>query len=117
MDNDIIRIAEAMGWKEHHGIGNYPRTWRLPYFGYSWREAQEHDLPNPKTSHADCHALIEWLRAEKGLQVAVLYHEGEDIVQFIEPGTGKAATDAYEGKDYRLGVVELTLKLLGQNDG
>ena len=100
MDNDIIRIAEAMGAKDITGSG------------ILWLNDRMVDGWSPKTSHADCHALIEWLRAEKGLQVAVLYHEGEDIVQLIEPGSGKAATDAYEGPDYRLGVVELTLKLL-----
>ena len=120
MDNDIIRIAEAMGWKwkasTAEGTEMVGRWYKDRACENVWVPYEAAPI-DPLDSHADCHALIEWLRAEKGLQVAVLYHEGEDIVQLIEPGSGKAATDVYEGLDYRLGVVELTLKLLEKEDG
>ena len=128
MDNDIIRIAGAMGWERRTRILDANESPQVACTGEpvqitEWLHPNGIDSPysrlpfSPLTSHADCHALIEWLRAEKGLQVAVLYYEGENIVQLIEPGSGKAATDAYEGPDYRLGVVELTLKLLEKEGG
>ena len=112
MDNDIIRIAEAMGWIRTKGHTEYPMSGRHPFETWSQRGGKVYDyLPfNPKTSHADCHALIEWLRAEKNCPVRVEYTllNNRDLVEIWIDGNYYARSI----DDYRLGVVELTLKLL-----
>ena len=57
-----IRMAEAMGWKEHHGIGDYPRTWRLQGPGLAWTERKLDELPDPENDANDDYAVLEWMR-------------------------------------------------------
>ena len=122
MDNDIIRIAEAMGWKklppelldERYGEPQFgPGCWtNLDNVFVS-----ENGLPNPKTNHADCHALIEWLN-ERGYDVEIWWSGNATRPQDVKcrvlirfrDGRYRQEGEAYD--DYRLGVVELTLKLL-----
>ena len=117
MDNDIIRIAEAMGWIRTKGHTENPMSGRRPFETWSQRGGKVYDyLPfSPKTSHADCHALIEWLNERKIFVEVSYFVDGQCWVQ-IE-GPNHRHRDRYEGLDYRLGVVELTLKLLEKEDG
>ncbi len=79
--NDRIRLAEAMGWVEWHGIGDYPRTWRLyGPGGLSWTERKLHELPDPETDANDDYAVLEWARKEwngKGQWANFVYALGQ----------------------------------------
>lgn len=121
MDKDIIRIAEAMGYsREHSGISQDPFSWmwRDPNRSVIACTFNDEGCPfRPEISHDDCHALIEWLKS-KGYRVRVdhrLSANGE-FVEVWKEGTTNwkfgAHYDASAKVDYRLGVVELTLKIL-----
>ena len=107
MNKDIRKIAKAMG-AQFTTISN--GSWavvNLPNGRADW---------NPLTYHDDCHALIEWLN---GRGKIVRTEEGPDFcydeVRIWHFGmAGKPMI--WTGKDYRIGVVELTLKLLDESD-
>ena len=113
MDNDIIRIAEAMGWKwkasTAEGTEMVGRWYKDRACENVWVPYEAAPI-DPLDSHADCHALIEWLRAEKNCPVRVEYTllNNRDLVEIWIDGNYYARSI----DDYRLGVVELTLKLL-----
>ena len=110
MNKDIIRIAEAMNLRVDVLEGS---TVAVPLIGVgteSWH------IWNPLASHDDCHALIEWLN---GRGKIVRTEEGPDFcndeVRIWHFGmAGKPMI--WTGKDYRIGVVELTLKILDESD-
>jgi hypothetical protein len=85
--NDRTKLAEAMGWKEHHGIGNYPRQWRIQGPGYSWCEYSEDDLPNPFTDANDDYAVLEWMRSD-AMYVTAAYPKFCDQL-YVGLGRGK----------------------------
>ena len=113
MDNDSIRIAEAM-FPDYEIDRNQNGELLMAPNGAWDRDIYIKNVPNPKTSHADCHALIEWLNERKIFVEVSYFVDGQCWVQ-IE-GPNHRHRDRYEGLDYRLGVVELTLKLLEKED-
>lgn len=87
--DDRIALAEFVGWKEHHGIGDYPREWRLYGPGKSWTERKLNELPNPFEDANDDYAVLnhvddqwprgsnEFLRFTELLQPAWCYQIGD----------------------------------------
>ena len=111
-DKDIMIIAEAMGYS-CNGCSYYEDEKHGPQFAPNidcGLHGCEEFRFDPSTSHADCHALIEWLNERKIFVEVSYFVDGQCWVQ-IE-GPNHRHRDRYEGLDYRLGVVELTLKLL-----
>ena len=106
MDNDIMRIAEAIFGKDKVDTTHFTeiRVWRDKWTPF-----------NPKTSHADCHALIEWLNG-RGYEVTVMHWPEGDSTVIVKAHTAPQFYDERTADDYRLGVVELTLKLLEKED-
>lgn len=111
MDKDIIRIAEAMGYsREHSGISQDPFSWmwRDPNRSVIACTFNDEGCPfRPEISHDDCHALIEWLNKDRNIGVMVLQPGGVNTLRHVHVGRRKCTCD-----DYRLGIVELTLKIL-----
>ena len=114
MNKDIIRIAEAMGWIYTKGERISPLGHRDPFNTWHMRgEDKLWDyLPfNPLKSHDDCHALIEWLNG-RGYEVHLFIRQHRSLVTFLSG----AWANGWQGSDYRIGIVELTLKLLDESD-
>ena len=103
MNEDIVRIAAAMGFRQHHsGESLWSRPQDMPH---------EYSSFNPLTSRDDCHALIEWLNKDRNIGVMVLQPGGVSTPRHVHVGRRK-----WTGDDYRTGVVELTLKILDEYD-
>ena len=117
MNKDIIRIAEAMGWIYTKGERISPLGHRDPFNTWHMRGEDKlwNYLPfNPLTSHDDCHALIEWLNG-RGFDVdrTMRKNRGKHSVRI---GSASTIAQFWDGDDYRIGVVELTLKILDESD-
>ena len=106
MNEDIIRIALAQGWKTD-GNGN----WRQEPLN---RWISEEYLPDPLQSHDDCHALIEWLNGRGWLVELVLNGEFAEV-RFVWTKDSTIQHVA-EFVPYREGLVKLTLKILDESD-
>ena len=115
MDNDSIRIAEAM-FPDYEIDRNQNGELLMAPNGAWDRDIYIKNVPNPKTSHADCHALIEWLN-ERGYEVTVMHWPESDSTVIVKAHTAPRFYDERTVADYRLGIVELTLKLLEKEDG
>ena len=121
MDNDIIRIAEAMGWKwkasTAEGTEMVGRWYKDRACENVWVPYEAAPI-DPLDSHADCHALIEWLN-EQGWTTEITVGDWVRVRllhRSLPSKDGAVHTWSREGTDYRLGVVELTLKLLEKED-
>ena len=117
MNKDIIRIAAAMGWIYTKGERISPLGHRDPFNTWHMRgEDKLWDyLPfNPLKSHDDCHALIEWLNG-RGFHATIHYMIGGSAGVRIEHDWEDVDL-LWSGDDYRIGVVELTLKILDESD-
>ena len=133
MNKDIIRIAEAMGWERRTRIldaNESPQVARTgePVQITEWLHPNGIDSPysrlpfSPLTSHNDCHALIEWLNGQH-VDVEVLHKDTHsEVVMRWFNDEGHRVFDFWDSRskkddnDYRIGVVELTLKILDESD-
>ena len=121
---DRIRICEAMGWTHIHmkyvAMDETSYPFGCPpadqYSDGKVNTAYKEQIPNPLESHDDCHALIEWLNG-RGCDVRVSHlasHKQRHFTALVQFGSNMSR---WTGDDYRIGVVELTLKLLDESDG
>lgn len=117
---DRIKLAEAMGWNNItdkyldvdtnlHAFGGFPPETR----SYGVRSP----LPDPFTDANDCEALIQWLN---GLGYAVditIMSSGDTLLISRSVGNADVGysvdTERWKGDDWKQGVCELALKVLG----
>ena len=106
MNEDIVRIAAAMGFRQHHsGESLWSRPQDMPH---------EYSSFNPLISYDDCHALIEWLNGRGWLVELVLNGEFAEV-RFVWTKDSTIQHVA-EFVPYREGLVKLTLKILDESD-
>ena len=88
-----IRIAEAMG----RNPGMYAPNYDTPIF-------------NPYESDADCMALVRWLN-ERGYVIDINFRPSDAWLRLYRAGKTASGPIIYD--DYKQGVVELALKVVG----
>ena len=121
MNKDIIRIAEAMGYQPTSD-GGWDGGIRKRRKDGTWHGPITHISKGFDflTSHDDCHALIEWLNG-RGYDVEIWWSGNATRAVNVRcrvkirfrDGTWR---DERACDDYRIGVVELTLKILDESD-
>ena len=110
--SDRERIAQAMGYRLYERTkGDYTDRWWYPANENPKAGFPSHPIPDPETSHDDCHALIEWLNG-RGYEVHLFIRQHRSLVTFLSGAWAKG----WQGSDYRIGIVELTLKILDESD-
>ena len=128
-----IELAEAIGWeagwihgKEAKDRGDPPDIWSPPGAhdiggGYCWHNADE--LPNPRIDANDCEALIRCLndagwffhrQNEGGRTGADLIRPVQTFLRFHRHRPYKNVE--WCGDDWKQGVCELALIILGDDD-
>ena len=120
MNKNIIRIALAMGWRR---VGRTAESaLYYPPGCTSYGPFGSKEPPNPLTSHDDCRALIEWLnRRHVDVEVRHKDTHSEVVMRWFDD-EGHRVFDFWDSRskkddsDYRIGVVELTLKILDEVD-
>ena len=108
MNKDIRKIAKAMGAQFTTISDGSWAIVNLPNGRADW---------NPLTSHDDCHALIEWLRSDRGCAFVVGHYDIDTVTLYeYTDEVPDELLHRWKGVDYRIGVVELTLKILDESD-
>jgi len=105
-DKDRIRLAEAMGWKQHpDGWWSTPRKNGVQTHGLD-------DSPDPFTDANDTETLIRWLN-ERGYQLLVNHHwSGRNGASLYNTSNGGNFCEHWRGDDWKQGVCELALKVI-----
>ena len=116
MNEDRIKLAEAMGYKttrqteEWHGP-----TWEglCPLGERTWR------LPDPFTDANDCEALIRFLGA-RGMGIDIYmrpWMDAESVVVYMQGEPVDWKERRWTGDDWKQGVCELALAVLKDEEG
>lgn len=71
MNNDRIRLAEAMEWHKNPDSGSWVNRINFPDVKYAH---YEHELPDPFTDANDDYAVLEWIRKD-GLMPMSMYEK------------------------------------------
>ena len=114
-NQDRIRLAEAMGWMrcpDQNGavidLWMHRERWPERWFNLD-------ELPDPFTDANDCDAVIAKLNERFDIGIRFHREHGHSIEIYGVGGQGNKPLH-WSGDDYKTGVCELALKVLGKSD-